>query len=82
MFCSLPEFVGSVIPTGRIFATLVETYQEMMPLSIEMSIYTVCGIFVFPRNLGMDGLQAYQAYVAMDNCLAEMVKQEWKLLKF
>ena len=79
MFCSLPEFVGSVIPTGWIFATLVETYQEMVPLSIEMRIYTVCGIFVFPRNLGMDGLQAY---VAMNNCLAEMVKQEWKLLKF
>ena len=54
----------------------------MLPLSIEIGIYTVSGIFVFPRNLGTDGLQAYQAYGAMDNCLAEMVKQEWKLLKF
>ena len=47
-----------------------------MPLSTEMRVYTIGGIFVFPRNLGTDGLQAYQAYGAMDNCLAEMVKQE------
>ena len=76
MFRNLLEFVGSVIPTGWIFATLVETYQELMLLSIELRVYTIGGIFVFPRNLGTDGLRAYQAYVVMDNCLAEMVKQE------
>ena len=66
----------SVIPTGWIFTILVETYQEMMPLSIKMRMYTVDGIFIFPRKLGTGGLQAFQAYAVMDNCLAEMVKQE------
>jgi hypothetical protein len=47
-----------------------------MPLSTEMRVYTIGGIFVFPRNLGTDGLRAYQAYVVMVNCLAEMVKKE------
>ena len=75
MFRNLLEFVGSVIPTGWIFTILVKHTKKCCH-SIEMGIYTVGGIFVFPRNLGTDGLQAYQAYVAMDNCLAEMVKQE------
>ena len=66
----------SVIPTGWNFAILVEIYQEMMPLSIKTRIYTVDGIFIFPRKLGTGGLQAFQAYAVMDNCLAEMVKQE------
>ena len=47
-----------------------------------MRMYTVDGIFIFPRKLGTGGLQAFQAYAVMDNCLVEMVKQERKLLIF